>query len=60
VDARWGGIISGDKIKANFGKCVCGHAGPAVAPEILRYADTASGDKLACSGTIDAYIKGAV
>jgi hypothetical protein len=60
VDARWGGIISGDKVKANFGKCLCGHAGPTVAQEILRYADTTSGDKLACSGTIDAYIKGAV
>jgi hypothetical protein len=60
VDARWGGIISGDKIKVDFGVCECGHAGPTVGQEIVRYADLASGDKLACSGTIDAYIKGAV
>jgi hypothetical protein len=60
VDARWGGIISGDKIHANFGKCECGHEGPTVAQDIMRYADTEAGDKLACSGTIDAYIKGAV
>lgn len=60
VDARWGGIISGDKIRANFGKCACGKEGPTIAQEIMRFADTEAGDKLACSGTIDAYIKGAV
>jgi hypothetical protein len=61
VDARWGGIISGDKVKAHYGKCACGSHGPTVAQEIIRYADlSAGGDKLACSGTIDAYIRGAV
>lgn len=60
LDARWGGVISGDKIKANYGKCACGRHGPTVGQEILRYADLASGDKLACAGTIDAYVRGAV
>jgi hypothetical protein len=60
LDARWGGVISGDKIKASFDKCACGHHGPTVGLEIVRYADLTSGDKLACSGTIDAYIRGAV
>ena len=58
LDARWGGIISGDKIKAHFGKCACGNHGPTVAPDIQRYSDLISGDKLACSGTIDAYVRG--
>ena len=60
LDARWGGIISGDKITANYGKCACGSHGPTIGPKIERYSDLASGDKLACSGTIDAYVRGAV
>ena len=58
MDARWGGIISGDKIKVKYGKCECGNHGPTVGMEIVRYADLASGDKLTCSGTIDAYVRG--
>jgi hypothetical protein len=58
LDARWGGIISGDKIKADYSKCACGSQGPTVGHEIVRYTDIVSGDKLACSGTIDAYVRG--
>ena len=58
MDARWGGVISGDKIKASFGRCDCGRQGPTVGPEIVRYADLVAGDKIACSGTIDAYVRG--
>ena len=58
ADARWGGIISGDKIKVNYGKCACGLPGPTIATDIVRYADLISGDKLSCSGTIDAYVRG--
>lgn len=58
LDARWGGIISGDKIKASYGRCACGSHGPTVAQEIVRYADLVSGDKLTCAGTIDAYVRG--
>src|ERR1019366_3604051 len=59
MDGRWGGVISGDKIRATWGRCDCGRASPSVADDIQRYADLASGDKIACSGTIDAYVRGA-
>ncbi|CAN7581411.1 hypothetical protein LJR219_004277 [Phenylobacterium sp. LjRoot219] len=58
LDGRWGGVISGDKITASFGKCACGQRGPTVGPEIARYSDLAGGDKISCSGTIDAYVRG--
>jgi hypothetical protein len=60
MDARWGGVISGDKIKVSYGQCACGLPGPTIATEIVRYADLAAGDKLTCSGTIDAYVRGVV
>lgn len=58
LDGRWGGVISGDKIRATWEPCSCGNASPSVHPDIQRYADLASGDKIACSGTIDAYVRG--
>ncbi|MEV0669938.1 hypothetical protein [Mycobacterium sp. NPDC050441] len=57
LDGRWGGVISGDRIDADFGICDCGHQGPTVGPDITRYADL-GGDKITCSGTIDAYVRG--
>ncbi|OMC28376.1 hypothetical protein A5740_19940 [Mycobacterium sp. GA-1841] len=57
LDGRWGGVISGDRIDADFGACRCGHQGPTIGPEITRYADL-GGDKITCSGTIDAYVRG--
>lgn len=57
LDGRWGGVISGDRIDADFGACACGHQGPTVGPDITRYADL-GGDKITCSGTIDAYVRG--
>jgi hypothetical protein len=58
MDGRWGGVISGDKIKATWEPCGCGNRSPSIDPDIQRYADMASGDKIACSGTIDAYVRG--
>jgi hypothetical protein len=58
IEGRWGGIISGDKIAVNFAKCACGHQGPTVAREILRFADLPDGDKINCAGSIDAYVRG--
>jgi hypothetical protein len=58
LDGRWGGVISGDKIRATWAPCACGNRSPSVAAEIQRYADLASGDKIACAGTIDAYVRG--
>ncbi|MDR2858115.1 MAG: hypothetical protein LBV50_09740 [Novosphingobium sp.] len=58
MDGRWGGVISGDKIRATWEPCGCGNRSPSIDADIQRYADMASGDKIACSGTIDAYVRG--
>jgi hypothetical protein len=58
MDGRWGGIISGDKIHVRYGKCECGHEGPTIGLNISRYSDLPGGDKITCSGTIDAYVRG--
>ena len=58
LEGRWGGVISGDKVRAAWGACKCGNRSPSIDQDIQRYADTASGDKIACSGTIDAYVRG--
>ncbi|WP_307875453.1 long-chain-fatty-acid--protein ligase [Frankia nepalensis] len=60
LDGRWGGIISGDRIAIDFRPCACGHQGPTIGPEIVRFSDLASGDKISCAGTIDAYVRGTV
>lgn len=60
ADSRWGGIISGDNVDARFSPCPCGRPGPTVT-NITRYADLgASDDKLTCSGTLDAYVRGVI
>ena len=59
LEGRWGGVISGDKIKVQWEPCGCGNRSPSLNSEIKRYADTEGGDKIACSGTIDAYVRGA-
>jgi hypothetical protein len=60
LDGRWGGVISGDKVTATWERCACGNRSPSIGDDIQRYADTAGGDKIACSGTIDAYVRGVV
>jgi hypothetical protein len=58
LEGRWGGVISGDKITVNYGKCECGNRSPSIRDDITRYADLAGGDKITCAGTIDAYVRG--
>ncbi|OBK47582.1 hypothetical protein [Mycobacterium sp. 1081908.1] len=58
IEGRWGGVISGDKVSVSFGKCRCGHQGPTVGRDIMRYADLPGGDKISCAGSIDAYVRG--
>ena len=58
LDGRWGGVISGDKVSVRYGRCDCGHEGPTVGYDIVRYADLGDGDKITCAGTIDAYVRG--
>jgi hypothetical protein len=56
--ARWGGIITGDKVEMNFGPCPCGRKGPTVLPTITRFANLGEEDKIGCAGTIESYIRG--
>ena len=58
IAGRWGGVISGDKVRVSFAKCRCGHQGPTVGRDITRYADLPGGDKINCAGSIDAYVRG--
>jgi hypothetical protein len=58
VDGRWGGTISGDKIRVDLGSCPCGKSGPTIFDEITRYMNLPDGDKITCAGTIDAYVRG--
>lgn len=58
VEGRWGGVISGDKIQVDYGRCACGRPGPTIDPDIVRYKDLPGGDKITCAGTIDAYVRG--
>jgi hypothetical protein len=58
VEGRWGGVISGDKIEVDYGRCACGRQGPTIGPDIVRYKDLPGGDKITCAGTIDAYVRG--
>lgn len=59
MDGAWGGVISGDKISIDFSPCACGNASPSIRDNIARYADLKDGDdKIACSGTVDAYVRG--
>ena len=58
LDGRWGGVITGDKVSLDFGPCECGHKGPSIRDNIVRYADIEGDDKIGCAGTIDAYVRG--
>lgn len=58
VEGRWGGIISGDRIEVDFKPCACGSPSPSIRDNIARYSDLEGDDKIACSGTVDAYVRG--
>lgn len=58
LDGRWGGVISGDRIDVDFGPCACGARSPSIADNVVRYADIEGDDKINCSGTVDAYVRG--
>jgi hypothetical protein len=59
---RWGGIVTGDRATANFGRCACGRAGPTIEDSVTRYgADSKAGDdKLTCAAAVDAYVREAI
>lgn len=59
TDARWGGLISGDKVTVDF-TSEDGFVGPLVR-SVARYQDLEEGeDKLTCAGTVDDYVRGAI
>jgi hypothetical protein len=58
MSGRWGGVISGDRVQATYDPCACGQKGPSIADTIVRYSELPGGDKITCSGTIDAYVRG--
>ncbi len=61
-NARWGGLITGDKVTMDYAKtCSCGRPGPVVrAGSIARYSDLGEEDKITCAGTMESYIRGAI
>lgn len=59
--ARWGGLISGDKVIMNHAEtCTCGRPGPVILPQISRFTGPGEDDKIGCAGTIESYIRGAI
>jgi hypothetical protein len=58
LDGRWGGLITGDRITIDYRPCECGAHSPSISDTIVRYSDLEGDDKIACSGTIDAYVRG--
>jgi hypothetical protein len=56
VSARWGGIVSGDRVTVDLRPCECGRRSPTVR-SIGRYED-AEDEKLTCAGTIESYVRG--
>jgi len=58
LDGRWGGVISGDRISLDLSPCACGNSSPSIRDNIARYADIKGDDKIACAGTVDAYVRG--
>jgi hypothetical protein len=60
LEGRWGGLISGDRVEADFSPCPCGRRSPTIT-SITRYRDLPEGDdKLSCAGTMAAYVRGAI
>jgi hypothetical protein len=60
VQARWGGVITSDKVEVNYSPCPCGRHSPSV-KSISRYNDLPGGDdKLSCAGTVSSYVRGVI
>ncbi len=58
LEGRWGGVISGDRINIDFGPCECGSRSPSIRDDIARIKDLEGDDKITCTGTVDAYVRG--
>jgi len=58
LEGRWGGVISGDRVEIDYGTCECGARSPSISDNIARYKDLEGDDKITCTGTVDAYVRG--
>jgi hypothetical protein len=55
VDGRWGGVVTGDRVTADFSTPNISIA----LDSITRYSTAEGGDdRLTCAGTIDTYVRG--
>lgn len=60
IQARWGGVITGDHVVMDFATCPCGRHSPSI-KSIGRYSDLPGGDdKLSCAGTMSSYVRGVI
>ena len=61
-DGHWGGIIGGDWITVDYGRCGCGRPGPTIEDSVERYSDRigADDDKLNCAAALDMYVRSAL
>ena len=61
AETYWGGFLSGDEVRLNWGDqhpCECGRIGAFLYPEIRRYSEKEGGDdKISCAGVADAHEK---
>ncbi len=60
LEGRWGGLITGDRVRVNFSPCECGRSGISVLPDITRYGDLGGDDKITCAATLDSYVRGMI
>ena len=55
IDGRWGGVVTGDRVVADFSTPNV----TIVDGTVARYADLeGDDDKLTCAGTVDAFVRG--
>jgi hypothetical protein len=59
LTGRWGGVITSDRIEADFSPCPCGLPSTSVI-SVGRFSTTGDDDKLTCAGTIASYIRGVI
>jgi hypothetical protein len=60
IEGRWGGLITGDRVSADFSPCACGRPVPVILPDIRRYGELGGDDKINCAATLDSYVRGLI
>lgn len=58
-EGRWAGLISGDHVHMDTGRCACGRPGPTILDDVVRYSEQEGGDdKIGCAGPRFQFIEG--